>query len=92
MIPLAFTYVHISYASRFVIRLCDSDQSFDSPGNGFDPSKMYPAIADGLLNESWVDRACASESCCHDYCIALTLERKFNLCDHRRLCLKARHV
>lgn len=37
------------------------DQSFDSPGNGFDTSKMYPAIAEGLVNKSWVDRACASK-------------------------------
>ena len=34
------------------------DQSFDSSGNGFDTSKMYPAMADGLINNSWVDRAC----------------------------------
>lgn len=35
------------------------DQSFDSSGNGFDPSKMHPAIAAGLVNTSWIERACA---------------------------------
>ena len=34
------------------------DQSFDSSGNGFDTSNMYPAMADGLINNSWVDCAC----------------------------------